>query len=155
MSKTGSYRSFLNVLALIVLVAASGLAQTPDKGKPAQDVADKPRNQREENKEIYKKWLDNDVAYIITSEEKKAFKALATDEERENFIEQFWLVGHQAEKGIGGHALFLVTARFAQRDFGEEHIRGASVRDHMRRCGSGIRCGEDAIPVRRQHRLDR
>ena len=28
--------------------------------------------------------------YLITDEEKKAFKALATDEERENFIENFW-----------------------------------------------------------------
>jgi GWxTD domain-containing protein len=38
----------------------------------------------------YKRWLDEDVLYIITSEEKDTFKALTTDEERENFIEQFW-----------------------------------------------------------------
>ena len=41
-------------------------------------------------KDVYKKWLENDVPYIITDEEKKAFKALPTDEERENFIEKFW-----------------------------------------------------------------
>jgi GWxTD domain-containing protein len=35
--------------------------------------------------------LDEDVVYIITDEEKKAFKTLQTDEEREQFIEQFWL----------------------------------------------------------------
>ncbi len=40
--------------------------------------------------DYYKKWLDEDVVYIITDEEKKVFKALQTDEERENFIEQFW-----------------------------------------------------------------
>ena len=83
-----------NILPLFLLGLAVCLvpvtAQPPEKGKPARDVADKPRNQRVETKEVYKKWLDNDVAYIITSEEKKAFKALATDEERENFIEQFW-----------------------------------------------------------------
>jgi GWxTD domain-containing protein len=39
----------------------------------------------------YKKWLDEDVLYIITSEERDTFKALTTDEERENFIEQFWM----------------------------------------------------------------
>jgi GWxTD domain-containing protein len=39
----------------------------------------------------YQKWLDGDVAYIITSEERAAFLALQTDEEREHFIEQFWL----------------------------------------------------------------
>jgi GWxTD domain-containing protein len=37
------------------------------------------------------RWLDQDVAFIITGEEKAAFKALQTDEEREQFIEQFWL----------------------------------------------------------------
>ena len=37
------------------------------------------------------RWLDQDVAYIIVQEEKNAFKALSTDEERAQFIEQFWL----------------------------------------------------------------
>jgi GWxTD domain-containing protein len=39
----------------------------------------------------YTKWLHEDVAYIITDRERAAFKSLATDEEREHFIEQFWL----------------------------------------------------------------
>jgi len=39
----------------------------------------------------YKKWMDEDVAYIISDEERKAFKQLNTDEEREQFVEQFWL----------------------------------------------------------------
>ena len=38
----------------------------------------------------YKKWLQEDVTYIISEEEKKVFKDLQTDEEKENFIEQFW-----------------------------------------------------------------
>ncbi len=81
---------FVLVAVLFGVGVIAVVAQTPEKGKPAQDIADKPRNQRVESKEVYKKWLDNDVAYIITDQEKKAFKALATDEERENFIEQFW-----------------------------------------------------------------
>jgi GWxTD domain-containing protein len=39
----------------------------------------------------YTKWLNEDVAYIITDQERAAFKRLQTDEEREHFIEQFWL----------------------------------------------------------------
>jgi GWxTD domain-containing protein len=35
-------------------------------------------------------WLNSEVVYIITDDEKKAFRALTTDEEREKFIEQFW-----------------------------------------------------------------
>ena len=46
---------------------------------------------RQELKGAYKTWLDQDVAYIITDEERKAFKNLSNDEEREAFIEQFWL----------------------------------------------------------------
>ena len=45
---------------------------------------------RQELKGAYKTWLDQDVAYIITDEERKAFKNLSNDEEREAFIEQFW-----------------------------------------------------------------
>ena len=46
---------------------------------------------RQELKSAYKTWLDQDVAYIITDEERKAFKNLSNDEERDAFIEQFWL----------------------------------------------------------------
>jgi GWxTD domain-containing protein len=38
----------------------------------------------------YEKWVNEDVAYIITPEERSAFNRLATDEERAQFIEQFW-----------------------------------------------------------------
>ncbi|MCW5961011.1 MAG: GWxTD domain-containing protein [Pyrinomonadaceae bacterium] len=58
--------------------------------QPSEDVQNKSRNVKVEEKEVYKKWKNNDVAYIITKDEKKAFDALKTDEERENFIEQFW-----------------------------------------------------------------
>jgi GWxTD domain-containing protein len=46
---------------------------------------------RQELKGAYKTWLDQDVAYIISDEERKAFKTLSNDEERDAFIEQFWL----------------------------------------------------------------
>ncbi len=39
----------------------------------------------------FKKWLEQDVVWIITDQEVQAFKQLKNDEERENFIENFWL----------------------------------------------------------------
>jgi GWxTD domain-containing protein len=39
----------------------------------------------------YKRWLNEDVLYIIFEPEREAFLKLKTDEERERFIEQFWL----------------------------------------------------------------
>lgn len=50
----------------------------------------KGRNEKPELKKAYKDWLEKDVAYIITPQERDAFKKLQTDEERENFIELFW-----------------------------------------------------------------
>ncbi|MFZ0292468.1 MAG: GWxTD domain-containing protein [Candidatus Sulfotelmatobacter sp.] len=38
----------------------------------------------------YKKWLNEDVVWIITDQERAAFKQLSNDEERDNFIEAFW-----------------------------------------------------------------
>ena len=38
----------------------------------------------------YQKWLDEDVTYIITDDEKAVFSKLQTPEERDAFIEQFW-----------------------------------------------------------------
>lgn len=93
MSKIRIIRNFLFALLAVVIGVACvtvASAQPPDKSKPSQDVSEKPRNVKPELKDVYKKWLNNDVPYLITDEEKKAFKALATDEERENFIEQFW-----------------------------------------------------------------
>jgi GWxTD domain-containing protein len=39
----------------------------------------------------YRQWLNEDVVYIISPDERNAFLQLATNEEREQFIEQFWL----------------------------------------------------------------
>jgi GWxTD domain-containing protein len=64
---------------------------------PAQSVEQQLRDalQREDRTPTnltnpYKKWLNEDVAYIITDEERAAFKAATSREELEQFIEQFW-----------------------------------------------------------------
>ncbi|MBK6750094.1 MAG: GWxTD domain-containing protein [Pyrinomonadaceae bacterium] len=92
MSKVRLIQNFVLMILVVGFAAAGIFAQPPKDGKdkPSQDPNDKPRNVKPELKEAYKKWINNDVAYIITKDEKRAFNALVTDEERENFIENFW-----------------------------------------------------------------
>jgi GWxTD domain-containing protein len=64
-----------------------------DPLKRAPDKKQKAKNQRALKIELskpYKKWLEEDVVWIITDEERAAFKQLSNDEERDNFIEAFW-----------------------------------------------------------------
>src|SRR5258708_30952651 len=71
----------------------SGAAQPETVARPLTDRARKKREQRlrKELETPYKKWLNEDVVYIITDEERQAWKRLATDGEREQFIEPAWL----------------------------------------------------------------
>ncbi|HYG12255.1 MAG TPA: GWxTD domain-containing protein [Pyrinomonadaceae bacterium] len=92
MARNISLRSTL-ILALLIfaLAAPAAFAQKDKKNNAdAQDVMERPRKKKEEVKKIYREWPDKDVAYIITDAERSAFKKLATDEEREQFIEGFW-----------------------------------------------------------------
>ncbi|HVR25919.1 MAG TPA: GWxTD domain-containing protein, partial [Candidatus Polarisedimenticolia bacterium] len=63
----------------------------PLKRKPneKQKKAQK-RSLNVELSKTYKKWLNEDVVWIISDEERAAFKQLSNDEERDNFIEAFW-----------------------------------------------------------------
>ena len=91
---------------LLAVPLVSGLAQGSQKpkeeqkplteGLPQRELSEKDRQKREERlrKELqthYKKWLEEDVGYIITAEERDAFRHLNTEEEREQFVENFWL----------------------------------------------------------------
>ena len=93
------FAAFCSIGCLTIPASAQDAAPAPDK-KPDKTVAkpmtDKQRRKQQEKlkKELetpYKKWLTEDVGYIISDEERKAFKALQTDEERDQFVEQFWL----------------------------------------------------------------
>jgi GWxTD domain-containing protein len=46
--------------------------------------------QKEEMSEKHKKWLNEEVVYIISKREKDVFKSFTTDEQREEFIKKFW-----------------------------------------------------------------
>lgn len=88
---TGSFRTDRSrfparsgtIFALLILIASALLAAGP------QDPSDR-RLRQEEAEDYFTKWLNEDVAYIITPEEKSVFQKLTTDEERDRFIEQFW-----------------------------------------------------------------
>jgi GWxTD domain-containing protein len=66
--------------------------QTDPLKRPITDKQKKQnaKSLKQELGKTYKKWLDEDVVWIITDEERKAFKQLSNDEERDQFIEAFW-----------------------------------------------------------------
>ena len=79
---------------------ATGQAASPNDAPAAdplkRELTDKEKFERQkavkqELKGPYKTWLNEDVAWIITDQERSAFKSLSNDEERDAFIEQFWL----------------------------------------------------------------
>jgi GWxTD domain-containing protein len=85
-----SYPKLALRLATVLFVLNSVPFSFGQESKSAQDPSQKTRNVKVELKKAYRDWLDKDVTYIITDEERKAFKKLATDDEREKFIEEFW-----------------------------------------------------------------
>jgi GWxTD domain-containing protein len=89
-----SYRSFAQQTASSNAQAQPTQNQEPDplnRPRSDQEQFKAQRRLRQEMGTAYRTWLDQDAAYIITDEERKAFKSLSNDEERESFIEQFWL----------------------------------------------------------------
>jgi GWxTD domain-containing protein len=90
--------------------------QAPDpKDPPAQQKLTKEQKKKmgralKELDAQYKQWLQEDVVYIISPEERTAFLQLSTSEEREQFIEQFWLRRSS-------------NPDLPENDFKEEHYR--------------------------------
>jgi GWxTD domain-containing protein len=70
-------RSFLWITAVLSVLNCAALA-----GVSKKDLQNLPPH--------YRKWLTEDVTYIITDEEKEAFVHLSSDEARDKFIEHFW-----------------------------------------------------------------
>jgi len=81
---------------------AAGSSVTGSQAQPSDEVDPLKRKPTEKQKKqqkaslkielskTYKKWLNEDVVWIISDEERAAFKQLSNDEERDNFIEAFW-----------------------------------------------------------------
>ena len=131
MSLSGFHRLFgcFSLCGLLIAFAPAASAQTGDQGaaqtsqgqgSQATDPLKRPpseKQKRENAKSLkqeltreYKNWLDQDVRWIITDEERSAFKQLSNDEERDNFIEAFWQRRDP-------------TPDTAENEFKEEHYR--------------------------------
>jgi len=89
----------LTILSAIVLVPLAVSAQQPHLCEAwtipcapddRQCVVHSPRVLKVDGGPGYRDWLNQDVRWIITNEERTAFKNLRNDEERDKFIEQFW-----------------------------------------------------------------
>src|SRR6266849_5831061 len=117
------WKMFLAYCCALSLLApqtqfAADKKKAPEPGERetiAKPMTEKERKRREDKlrKELetpYKKWLSEDVGYIITDEERQAFKRMSTDDERQNFIEGFWLRRDP-------------TPDTAENEFKEEHYR--------------------------------
>lgn len=79
----GAWTPFVACLVFLVTAVAAISAW------PAQQNSSAAQEQTAETSR-YMKWLDEEVVYIISPAERAAYKSLATDEERDKFIEQFW-----------------------------------------------------------------
>jgi GWxTD domain-containing protein len=103
MKSSSAMLKYLAGISAASLLAASLLGQNKQassSSSSSNDTISKPLSQKEIRKKQkalekelqgpWKKWLNEDVVYIITDEEKRAFKQLKTDEERQTFVENFW-----------------------------------------------------------------
>ncbi len=106
----------VSIFSVVIAIPSASAQQVRDTGAPpAPRKLDKEtkRKMRKSLKELdnaYKQWLTEDVTYIISPEERNAFLQLDTNEEREQFIEQFWLRRSS-------------NPDLPENDFKEEHYR--------------------------------
>jgi GWxTD domain-containing protein len=106
----------LFILSFAIVIPTIPAQQAQDPGTPpAPQKLDKEakRKMKRTLKELdnaYRQWLTEDVTYIISPDERNAFLQLDTNEEREQFIEQFWLRRSS-------------NPDLPENDFKEEHYR--------------------------------
>lgn len=110
---------FATVFSILILLQPS-MAQQVQQAPDPKDPPPPQKLTKEQKKKMgralkeldaqYKQWLQEDVVYIISPEERTAFLQLSTSEEREQFIEQFWLRRSS-------------NPDLPENDFKEEHYR--------------------------------
>src|SRR5260370_14092267 len=107
---------FIAIFPIAIATLVVSDQEEQDAGTPpAAQKLDKEAKRRDKKtlKELdngYRQWLTEDVTYIISPDERNAFLQLATNEEREQFIEQFWLRRSS-------------NPDLPENDFKEEHYR--------------------------------
>ncbi len=82
------------VLSCFAVVGVNSQQNSPLENQPTAAAAARQNKQKQKAKKelgySYTDWLENEVPYIISPEERSAFLRLGTNEEREQFIEHFW-----------------------------------------------------------------
>src|SRR5258706_133893 len=107
---------FVSIFSIAIAMPSVFAQQAQDPGwaptpqKLDKDTKRKMKRTLKELDSAYKQWLTEDVTYIISPEERNAFLQLDTNEEREQFIEQFWLRRSS-------------NPDLPENDFKEEHYR--------------------------------
>src|SRR5213595_15021 len=107
---------FVWIFSVAIAVPSLFAQQTQDPGTPPgpqkldKETKRKIRRTLKELDSAYRQWLTEDVNYIISPDERNAFLQLDTNEEREQFIEQFWLRRSS-------------NPDLPENDFKEEHYR--------------------------------
>src|SRR5258707_4987741 len=102
--------SFAIVIPWVSAQQAQDPGATPAPQKLDKEAKRKMKRTLKELDSAYRQWLTEDVTYIISPEERNAFLQLDTNEEREQFIEQFWLRRSS-------------NPDLPENDFKEEHYR--------------------------------
>ena len=95
------FRKLSATIAFSLLGLPLGAQQSQDPGATPPPVPQNQKMSKQQKQKMkktlkeldtpYRTWLEEDVVYIITPDERNAFLQLETNEEREQFIEQFWL----------------------------------------------------------------
>jgi len=94
---------FVSVFSLAIAIPSIPAQQAQDPGVPPtpqkmdKETKRKMKRTLKELDSAYRQWLTEDVTYIISPEERNAFLQLDTNEEREQFIEQFLSLIHISE----------------------------------------------------------
>ena len=86
----------LQILLVLILLAN----QTAPSFAQSHDARQKPVLKADGGQSTYGAWLDQDVRWIITDEERAAYKMLQNDEERDYFIEAFWQRRNSTPKSL-------------------------------------------------------
>ncbi len=102
--------SFAIVIPWVSAQQAQDPGATPAPQKLDKEAKRKMKRTLKELDSAYRQWLTEDVTYIISPDERNAFLQLDTNEEREQFIEQFWLRRSS-------------NPDLPENDFKEEHYR--------------------------------
>src|SRR6202171_1414385 len=107
---------FSIAIAIVIAIPMVSAQQGQDPGTPPvpqkldKEAKRKMKRTLKELDSAYRQWLTEDVTYIISPDERNAFLPLDTNEEREQFIEQFWLRRSS-------------NPDLPENDFKEEHYR--------------------------------